>query len=50
MPIAGFETAIPANKWQTYALDRTATGTGRKKCTFNIHMKIGIFNGTAARI
>ena len=29
MPPAGFEPAIPAGEWpETYALDRTATGTG----------------------
>ena len=29
MPLAGFEPAIPAiERLQTYALDRTATGTG----------------------
>jgi hypothetical protein len=29
MPLAGFETAIPATKrLQTYALDRAATGIG----------------------
>jgi hypothetical protein len=32
MPSAVLEPAIPATKWpQTYALDRAATGIGRRK-------------------
>ena len=34
MPLAGFESTVPTNeRQQTHALDRAATGTGRRRIT-----------------